>query len=60
MKSPLELACDLADIADRMQSAQTAAEVDAIAQLVIDPWRIDAADTASRLATREMEHGGVL
>ena len=56
MKSPFELACDLREIAGQMQQAQTAAEVDAIAQTVIDPWRIDAADTASRLTTREMEH----
>ena len=54
MKSPFELACDLREIAGQMQQAQTAAEVDAIAQTVIDPWRIDAAITASTLATREM------
>ena len=60
MKSPLALACDLHEIADRMQRAQTAAEVNAISDLVVEPWLVDAADTASRLATREMEHGGVL
>ena len=60
MKTPLELALDLHEIADRMQRAQTAAEVNAISDLVVEPWLVDAADTASRLATREMENGSVL
>ena len=62
MKSPLALACDLHEIADWLGSARTAKEVSDWGDEVVDrvlTWRIDAADTASRLAIREMENDQV-